>query len=85
MRRIRQQLREAAARLPLHHPFQRDAEFPARPHQRRFALGGDRFITRSGHSIKDAAILANCDQRARAPQVVQRILDHDGHARIPAA
>jgi len=43
----------------------------------------NRFYYQINIPLKDAAILANCDERAVRRNCVQRILDHDGYAEDP--
>jgi pyrroloquinoline-quinone synthase len=78
-----QQLRERGRAYHIHHPFNVMLNSgKATPAQIRGWVA-NRFYYQISIPIKDAAILANCDQRAVRRNWVQRILDHDGHGEDP--
>jgi pyrroloquinoline-quinone synthase len=78
-----QQLRERGRAYHIHHPFNVMLNAgKATPAQIRGWVA-NRFYYQISIPIKDAAILANCDQRAVRRNWVQRILDHDGHGEDP--
>jgi pyrroloquinoline-quinone synthase len=78
-----QQLRERGRAYHIHHPFNVMLNSgKATPEQIRGWVA-NRFYYQISIPIKDAAILANCDQRAVRRNWVQRILDHDGHGEDP--
>jgi pyrroloquinoline-quinone synthase len=73
-----QQLRALGSRYHIHHPFNRMLNTGgATPEQIRGWVA-NRFYYQQAIPIKDAAILANCPERAVRRLWVQRILDHDG-------
>ena len=73
------QLRDKGAAYHIHHPFNVMLNSGrARPEQIR-AWVANRFYYQISIPIKDAAILANCPDRAVRRKWVQRILDHDGY------
>ena len=73
-----QRLRERGSAYHIHHPFNRMLnEGRATPAQVRGWVA-NRFCYQAAIPLKDAAILANCDDRAVRRGWVQRILDHDG-------
>lgn len=73
-----QQLRARGRSYHIHHPFNRMLnEGRATPEQVRGWVA-NRFYYQIAIPIKDAAILANCPDRAVRRGWVQRILDHDG-------
>ena len=73
-----QQLRALGSRYHIHHPFNRMLNTGrATPGQIR-GWAANRFYYQAAIPIKDAAILANCPERAVRRMWVQRILDHDG-------
>ncbi|MGH8032748.1 MAG: pyrroloquinoline-quinone synthase PqqC [Luteimonas sp.] len=72
-------LRDAGREYHIHHPFNRMLnEGRATPEQIRGWVA-NRYYYQITIPRKDAAILANCDDRAMRRQWLQRILDHDGH------
>ncbi|HEY0180360.1 MAG TPA: pyrroloquinoline-quinone synthase PqqC [Dokdonella sp.] len=72
-------LREKGAAYHIHHPFNRMLnEGRASPEQIRGWVA-NRYYYQISIPIKDAAVLANCADRAVRREWVQRILDHDGH------
>lgn len=76
-------LRALAPRYHIHHPFNVMLNTgKATPEQIRGWVA-NRFYYQINIPIKDAAILANCPDRAVRRVWVQRILDHDGHGDDP--
>jgi pyrroloquinoline-quinone synthase len=76
-------LRALAPRYHIHHPFNVMLNTgKATPEQIRGWVA-NRFYYQISIPIKDAAILANCPDRAVRRVWVQRILDHDGHGDDP--
>jgi pyrroloquinoline-quinone synthase len=76
-------LREAGRAYHIHHPFNLMLnEGKATPEQIRGWVA-NRFYYQINIPVKDAAILANCPERAVRRNWVQRILDHDGHGEDP--
>ena len=72
-------LRERGKAYHIHHPFNVMLNTgQATPEQIRGWVA-NRYCYQIAIPIKDAAILANCPDRAARRQWVQRILDHDGH------
>ena len=72
------QLRDRGRAYHIHHPFNRMLnEGRATPEQVRGWVA-NRFYYQISIPRKDAAILANCPDRAVRREWVQRILDHDG-------
>ncbi len=67
----------------IHHPFNVMLNTGrARPEQIRGWVA-NRYYYQINIPIKDAAILANCDDRAVRRNWVQRVLDHDGYGADP--
>jgi pyrroloquinoline-quinone synthase len=78
-----QKLRDKGRAYHIHHPFNVMLNSGrATPEQIRGWVA-NRFYYQISIPIKDAAILANCDDRAVRRKWVQRILDHDGHGDDP--
>jgi pyrroloquinoline-quinone synthase len=76
-------LREKGRAYHIHHPFNAMLNSGgARPEQIRGWVA-NRFYYQISIPIKDAAILANCPDRAVRRVWVQRILDHDGYGDDP--
>jgi len=77
------QLQAQGSAYHIHHPYNimlnRGAATPAQIR----AWVANRFYYQISIPIKDAAILANCPDRAVRRNWVQRILDHDGHGDDP--
>jgi pyrroloquinoline-quinone synthase len=74
-----QRLRERGRVYHIHHPFNVMLNTgKATPEQIRGWVA-NRFYYQICIPLKDAAILANCNERAVRRAWVQRILDHDGH------
>ena len=71
-------LRERESRYHIHHPFNlRLNRGELAPFQVRGWVA-NRFYYQSRIPKKDAAVLANCDDRAERRRWIQRLLDHDG-------
>ncbi|HVO45152.1 MAG TPA: pyrroloquinoline-quinone synthase PqqC [Steroidobacteraceae bacterium] len=78
-----QRLREKGRAYHIHHPFNVMLNTGrATPEQIRGWVA-NRFYYQINIPIKDAAILANCPDRAVRKSWVQRILDHDGYGEDP--
>jgi pyrroloquinoline-quinone synthase len=78
-----QQLRERGRAYHIHHPFNIMLNSgQATPGQIRGWVA-NRFYYQVNIPLKDAAILANCEERAVRRAWVQRILDHDGYGDDP--
>lgn len=78
-----QRLRDKGRVYHIHHPFNVMLNSGrAEPEQIRGWVA-NRFYYQVSIPVKDAAILANCDDRAVRRNWVQRILDHDGHGDDP--
>jgi len=76
-------LRDQGRAYHIHHPFNRMLNSGgAQPEQIRGWVA-NRFYYQISIPVKDAAILANCDDRAVRRNWVQRILDHDGYGDDP--
>jgi pyrroloquinoline-quinone synthase len=76
-------LREKGHAYHIHHPFNVMLNSgKAQPEQIRGWVA-NRFYYQINIPIKDAAVLANCDDRAVRRNWVQRILDHDGYGDDP--
>lgn len=76
-------LRDQGSAYHIHHPFnQMLNQGRATPDQIRGWVA-NRFYYQSCIPIKDAAILANCPDRAVRRQWVERILNHDGYGDDP--
>ena len=72
------QLRARESRYHIHHPFNlRLNRGELAPFQVRGWVA-NRFYYQSQIPRKDAAVLANCDDRAERRRWIERILDHDG-------
>ena len=78
-----QRLRDKGRAYHIHHPFNVMLNTGrAQPEQIRGWVA-NRFYYQVSIPIKDAAILANCDDRSVRRNWVQRILDHDGYGDDP--
>jgi pyrroloquinoline-quinone synthase len=78
-----ERLRERGRAYHIHHPFNVMLNTgKASPEQIRGWVT-NRFYYQISIPVKDAAILANCDERAMRRNWVQRILDHDGYGDDP--
>jgi len=78
-----QQLRERGRAYHVHHPFNIMLNGGRATPQQIRGWVSNRFYYQINIPLKDAAILANCDERAVRRSWVQRILDHDGHGDDP--
>ena len=78
-----QRLRERGRAYHIHHPFNIMLNGgKASPEQIRGWVA-NRYYYQINIPVKDAAILANCNERAVRRNWVQRILDHDGYGDDP--
>ena len=78
-----QQLRERGRAYHVHHPFNLMLNGGRATQQQIRGWVANRFYYQINIPVKDAAILANCDERTVRRNWVQRILDHDGHGDDP--
>ena len=78
-----QQLRARGRAYHVHHPFNRMLNSGRATQQQIRGWVANRFYYQINIPVKDAAILANCDERAVRRNWVQRILDHDGYGDDP--
>jgi pyrroloquinoline-quinone synthase len=78
-----QQLREKGRAYHIHHPFNVMLNTGAASPEQIRGWVANRFYYQINIPIKDAAILANCTDRAVRRSWVQRILDHDGYGEDP--
>lgn len=76
-------LRERGRAYHIHHPFNVMLNSGKATREQIRGWVANRFYYQVNIPIKDAAILANCDERAVRRNWVQRILDHDGHGDDP--
>jgi len=74
-----QQLRARGHRYHIHHPFNQMLNGGRASREQIRGWVANRYYYQIGIPLKDAAILANCPERAVRREWVQRILDHDGH------
>jgi pyrroloquinoline-quinone synthase len=70
-------------RYHIHHPFNVMLNTGKATREQIRGWVANRFYYQASIPIKDAAILANCPDRATRRLWVQRILDHDGHGDDP--
>jgi pyrroloquinoline-quinone synthase len=77
------QLRQRGAAYHIHHPFNVMLNSGAANREQIQGWVANRFYYQISIPIKDAAILANCPDRAVRRSWVQRILDHDGYGDDP--
>jgi pyrroloquinoline-quinone synthase len=77
------ELRAKGGAYHIHHPFNVMLNSGKASHEQIRGWVANRFYYQISIPIKDAAILANCDDRAVRRDWVQRILDHDGHGDDP--
>jgi pyrroloquinoline-quinone synthase len=73
------QLRKQGSAYHIHHPFNVLLNTGAASPEQIRGWVANRFYYQVSIPIKDAAILANCPDRAVRRNWVQRILDHDGY------
>jgi pyrroloquinoline-quinone synthase len=78
-----QQLRERGRAYHIHHPFNVMLNSGKATREQIRGWVANRFYYQVNIPLKDAAILANCEERAVRRAWVQRILDHDGYADEP--
>ena len=78
-----QRLRDKGRAYHIHHPFNVMLNSGAADPAQIRGWVANRFYYQISIPIKDAAILANCDDRAVRRNWVQRILDHDGYGDDP--
>lgn len=78
-----EQLREKGRAYHIHHPFNVMLNGGAATREQIHGWVANRYYYQINIPIKDAAILANCPDRAVRRSWVQRILDHDGHGDDP--
>jgi pyrroloquinoline-quinone synthase len=76
-------LRERRAGYQIHHPFNVMLSSGKASREQVRGWVANRFYYQVNIPIKDAAILANCGERAVRRHWVQRILDHDGYGDDP--
>ena len=76
-------LRAQGRSYHIHHPFNLMLNSGRAEVAQIQAWVANRFYYQSNIPLKDAAILANCDDRAVRRHWVQRILDHDGYGDDP--
>jgi pyrroloquinoline-quinone synthase len=77
------ELRAKGGAYHIHHPFNVMLNSGKASHEQIRGWVANRYYYQISIPIKDAAILANCDDRAVRRDWVQRILDHDGHGDDP--
>jgi len=77
------QLRKQGAAYHIHHPFNVLLNSGAATSEQIRGWVANRYYYQISIPLKDAAILANCPDRAVRRNWVQRILDHDGYADDP--
>ncbi|MBS0365066.1 MAG: pyrroloquinoline-quinone synthase PqqC [Proteobacteria bacterium] len=77
------QLRERGRAYHIHHPFNIMLNSGRASREQVRGWVANRYYYQINIPIKDAAILANCEDRAVRRNWVQRILDHDGHGEDP--
>jgi pyrroloquinoline-quinone synthase len=77
------QLRQRGAAYHIHHPFNVLLNSGAANREQIQGWVANRFYYQISIPIKDAAILANCPDRAVRRNWVRRILDHDGYGDDP--
>ena len=78
-----QQLRERGRASHVHHPFNLMLNSGQATRAQIRGWVANRFYYQISIPLKDAAILANCEERAVRRNWVQRILDHDGYGDDP--
>ena len=78
-----QQLRERGRAYHIHHPFNVMLNSGKATREQIRGWVANRFYYQVNIPLKDAAILANCEERAVRRAWVQRILDHDGYGDDP--
>lgn len=78
-----ERLRESGRSYHIHHPFNVMLNSGAATREQILGWVANRYYYQINIPIKDAAILANCPDRAVRREWVQRILDHDGYGDDP--
>jgi pyrroloquinoline-quinone synthase len=78
-----QRLRERGRAYHIHHPFNVMLNSGKASAEQIRGWVANRYYYQINIPVKDAAILANCDERAVRRNWVQRILDHDGYGDDP--
>jgi pyrroloquinoline-quinone synthase len=78
-----QRLRERGRAYHIHHPFNVMLNTGKASHEQIRGWVANRYYYQINIPVKDAAVLANCDERAVRRNWVQRILDHDGYGEDP--
>jgi len=78
-----QHLRERGRAYHIHHPFNLMLNSGQATREQIRGWVANRFYYQINIPLKDAAILANCEERAVRRNWVQRILDHDGCGEDP--
>ena len=78
-----QRLRDKGRAYHIHHPFNVMLNSGQATAEQIRGWVANRFYYQVNIPVKDAAILANCDERAVRRNWVQRILDHDGYGDDP--
>ncbi|HVN45858.1 MAG TPA: pyrroloquinoline-quinone synthase PqqC [Steroidobacteraceae bacterium] len=78
-----QRLRERGRAYHVHHPFNVMLNTGRATREQIRGWVANRFYYQISIPLKDAAIIANCEERAVRRTWVQRILDHDGHGAEP--
>jgi pyrroloquinoline-quinone synthase len=78
-----QRLRERGRAYHIHHPFNVMLNSGKASHEQIRGWVANRYYYQINIPVKDAAVLANCDERAVRRNWVQRILDHDGYGEDP--
>jgi pyrroloquinoline-quinone synthase len=76
-------LRERGQAYHIHHPFNVMLNSGRATREQIRGWVANRFYYQVNIPLKDAAILANCNERAVRRNWVQRILDHDGYGDDP--
>jgi len=76
-------LRERGRAYHIHHPFNVMLNSGKATREQIRGWVANRFYYQVSIPLKDAAILANCNERAVRRNWVQRILDHDGYGDDP--
>jgi pyrroloquinoline-quinone synthase len=72
-------LRAGGSAYHIHHPFNVMLNTGKATREQIRGWVANRFYYQANIPLKDAAILANCEERAVRREWVQRILDHDGY------
>jgi pyrroloquinoline-quinone synthase len=78
-----ERLRERGRAYHIHHPFNVMLNSGRASEAQIRGWVANRFYYQVSIPLKDAAILANCEERAVRRNWVQRILDHDGYGEDP--